>query len=391
MKFGLMFFAASEDALVGDKYRLVTESARFGDRNGFSSVWVPERHFTKFGSLYPNPVVLQAALAMKTERIALRAGSVVAPLHHPLRIAEEWSVVDNLSGGRVGISFAPGWNPDDFAIFPERYASRYEQLYSTIATVRRLWRGESLEVTNGTGQRTTVRPYPTPVQRELPIWVTAASSPQSYTRAGELGANLLTHLLDQGEEELGRKICMYRDARAGAGFDPAAGVVTVMLHTFVGEDANEVREQARAPFCNYIRHNIGLLNGLARSRGQEIDVRSMSPRDLGEFVEFLYERFAGSRGLIGTPETCLDLVARLEQAGVDEIACLLDFGPDADLILSNLPHLARLKDRYEASRTKTPTHVRFEQAAVQARCMEEVAGSAFHTRLRGYGIEIGPR
>ncbi|HET6893581.1 MAG TPA: beta-ketoacyl synthase N-terminal-like domain-containing protein, partial [Pyrinomonadaceae bacterium] len=49
LKFGLMFFAASEDALVGDKYRLVVEAARFADEHGFSSVWVPERHFTKFG------------------------------------------------------------------------------------------------------------------------------------------------------------------------------------------------------------------------------------------------------------------------------------------------------------------------------------------------------
>src|SRR3954468_15119817 len=122
MKFGLMFFAASEDSLGADKYRLIVESAQFADRTGFSSVWVPERHFTNFGGLYPNPAVLHAALAMRTSTIRLQAGSVVAPLHHPLRIAEEWSVVDNLSNGRVGISFASGWNPDDFVFFPDRYA-----------------------------------------------------------------------------------------------------------------------------------------------------------------------------------------------------------------------------------------------------------------------------
>ena len=118
MKFGLLFFAASDDSLAADRYRLVVESARFGDRAGFSSVWLPERHFTRFGGLYPNPAVLHAALAMCTSTIRLNAGSVVAPLHHPARIAEEWSVVDNLSHGRVGISFASGWNPDDFVFFP---------------------------------------------------------------------------------------------------------------------------------------------------------------------------------------------------------------------------------------------------------------------------------
>ncbi|MGA3026005.1 MAG: type I polyketide synthase [Bryobacteraceae bacterium] len=390
MKFGLMFFAASEDALAGDKYRLVVESARFGDRHGFSSVWVPERHFTQYGSLYPNPAVLHASLAMVTERISLRAGSVVAPLHHPLRIAEEWSMVDNLSGGRVGISFAPGWNPEDFAFFPERYSNRYEHLASTIATLRRLWRGESVVAQDGLGRETTVRAYPTPVQRELPVWITAASKAESYVRAGELGAHVLTHLLDQGEEELARKIRLYREARTQAGYDAESGVVTVMLHTFVGADAPEVRQLARKPFCSYIQNNIGLLNGLARSRGQNVDVRTLSPSDLSEFVEFLYDRFAESRGLIGTPETCLPLVQRLESIGATEIACLLDFGPDANLILSNLQHLARLKDLHDTSALPAPPPAtqRFDPATIQSRCTEEWPGTAFHEKLRSYGLQI---
>ena len=390
VKFGLMFFAASEDALAGDRYRLVVESARFGDRHGFSSVWVPERHFTQFGSLYPNPAVLHASLAMATGRIALRAGSVVAPLHHPLRIAEEWAVVDNLSGGRVGISFAPGWNPEDFAFFPERYPNRYEHLASTIATVRRLWRGESIATRDGLGRETTVRAYPTPVQRELPVWVTAGSKPESYVRAGELGANVLTHLLDQGEEELARKICLYRQARAQAGFDAASGLVTVMLHTFVGADAATIRQQAKQPFCLYIQNNIGLLNGLASSRGQNLDVGTLSPGDLSEFVEFLYDRFAASRGLIGTPETCLPLVERLESIGAAEIACLLDFGPDANLILDNLQYLARLKDLQEATALPVPRLAteRFDPAPIQGRCAEQWLGPAFHEKLRGHGLDI---
>src|SRR6185295_13500671 len=132
-----------------DRYRLVMETARFADRNGFSSIWVPERHFTGFGGLYPNPAVLHAALATCTGNIRLNAGSVVAPLHHPVRIAEEWAVVDNLSKGRVGISFASGWNPGDFAFFPERYSRRHDAMYEAVETVRRLWRGESIAATSG--------------------------------------------------------------------------------------------------------------------------------------------------------------------------------------------------------------------------------------------------
>ena len=395
MNFGLMFFASSEGALSGNRYRVVVESARFADRNGFSSVWVPERHFTRFGSLYPNPAVLHSALAMVTQRIRLNAGSVVAPLHNPLRIAEEWAMVDNLSRGRVGVSFAPGWNPEDFAFFPERYQNRQEIMLASIRAIQQLWRGDTTMAKSGNGDEIQIRIYPSPVQAELPIWVTAAGNPKTFRLAGELGANLLTHLLDQEEEQLAGKIAQYRQARFEHGWDPDAGIVTVMLHTFVGADAGLVREQARAPFCQYIKSNIGLLKGLSQSRGQNIDISLMSERDLDEFVNFLYDRFAAQRGLIGTPESCFPLVSRLHDIGVNEIASLLDFGPDVDLILSNLPHLSRLKElcrtrlagaRTSASRPQAVQKLNLE--SVRARCRTELSGAEFNEQLRAYGIEI---
>src|SRR5438045_2547549 len=100
LSFSLYFFSDDGSKDSADKYRLVLESAKFADRNGFSAVWTPERHFKDFGGLYPNPSVLSAALAMITERVQIRAGSVALPLHHPVRVAEEGSVVDNLSNGR---------------------------------------------------------------------------------------------------------------------------------------------------------------------------------------------------------------------------------------------------------------------------------------------------
>lgn len=343
MRFSAMFFAATQDPLDGEKYGFVIDAARFADAHGFSSVWVPERHFTPMGGLYPNPAVLHAALARETRRVRLIAGSVVAPLHHPIRIAEEWAMVDNLSGGRVGLSFASGWNPDDFAFFPERYPERHAILRETVDQVRRLWRGEGMEITNGAGQRSRVRVLPTPLQRELPCWITAAGNPRSFEQAGALGANLLTHLLDQDIADLAVKIGLYRAARAAAGHDPATGRVSVMVHTFLGADLAATREKVRAPFCSYLKASRGLLAGLAHSRGRRIDAGDLSERDLDDLVAFLFERFAGTRALIGTPESCLPLVARLAAAGVDEIACLLDFGQSAADVLGGLPWLHQLK------------------------------------------------
>jgi len=160
-----LFFFADNAASGAGCYDLLLESAKFADDNGFAAVWTPERHFHAFGGRYPNPAVVGAALAAATRRIGIRAGSVVAPLHHPARIAEEWSVVDNISGGRVGVSFASGWHDVDFVLRPENYASRKAVMTETLDTVRRLWRGEEVAFADAQGDPRPVRIFPTPVQR----------------------------------------------------------------------------------------------------------------------------------------------------------------------------------------------------------------------------------
>lgn len=136
MAFSLFYFAADDSRSGADKYRLYLEGADYADRHGFEAVWTPERHFHESGGLYPNPSVLSAALAVTTQQIKLRAGSVVLPLHHTIRVAEEWSVIDNLSRGRVGLSFTSGWIPNDFAFFPERFANKREEMLRGIEEVQ---------------------------------------------------------------------------------------------------------------------------------------------------------------------------------------------------------------------------------------------------------------
>lgn len=398
---GVMFFSASAESTEANKYELVLETAKYADQHGFSSIWVPERHFTLLGGLYPNPSVLQAALAMVTSRIQLRAGSVVLPLHNPLRVAEEWAMVDNLSRGRVGVSFASGWHPTDFTFFPERYESRQDALFAAIPEVHRLWRGESLVVKSGTGQEASVSIFPRPVQKELPTWVTAAGNPQTYSRVGASGANLLTHLLDQGTEALAKKISLYRDARAQTGLDPSTGRVSIMIHSFVGADAQEAREKARRPFCEFLKLNAGLLNGLAKARGRDMDFSRLSATDQDEFVQFIYERFVDSRAFIGSPKTCLNLAEELYAAGVDELLFLLDFGPSYAEILAGLPHLNELK---ELCKALTPGARRGAESSppsssprgpndpaladVRRRCPERASGNEYYEALSARGIDV---
>src|SRR5690606_23519463 len=184
-----------------DKYELLIEGAKFADRHGFYAVWTPERHFHAFGGLYPNPSVASAALAVVTERVKILAGSCVLPLYSPIRVAEEWALVDNLSKGRVGISFAAGWQPNDFVLMPGNFAERKDIMLRDIDTVRRLWRGETVHLPGPQGKDVAVRTLPRPVQPELPVWLTAAGNPDTFREAGARGFNMLTHLLGQSTEE----------------------------------------------------------------------------------------------------------------------------------------------------------------------------------------------
>jgi len=101
-KFSLYFFGNYDAEYTNGKYDLLMDAAKHGDTNGYEAIWLPERHFDRFGGFSPNPSVLAAAISRETANLQIRGGSVVTPLHHPLRIAEEWALVDNLSEGRTG-------------------------------------------------------------------------------------------------------------------------------------------------------------------------------------------------------------------------------------------------------------------------------------------------
>ncbi len=353
-EFSLFFFAADEGGAT-DKYKLLLEAARFADRHGFSAVWTPERHFHAFGGLYPNPAVASAALAFVTERVQLRAGSVVLPLHHPARVAEDWALVDNLSRGRVAVSFASGWQPVDFVLRPETYEARHKVMYEAIEIVRRLWRGEAVAFPNASGGTSEIRTLPRPVQRELPIWITSAGSIDTWKSAAQIGANILTHLLGQTPDEIAAKIKVYRELYAAHNPGKPPAIVSVMLHTFVGDDDASVKAVVRRPMINYLRTSLSLVKNVASAwaafkkgaaaGAMDIDLKTLSPEEMDGLLEFSFERYYETSGLFGSVETCLRMIERLREIGVDEIACLLDFGVDADAALRHLEHLNTLRER----------------------------------------------
>ena len=255
-----LFFFALKDPDEG-KYELMKQAARYADENGFKAIWIPERHFNVMGGNFPNPAVISAALAMITQQISLRAGSVVLPLHDPIRVVEEWSVVDQLSKGRVELSFASGWHVDDFVLAPEKYNNRKEILFDEIATVQALWRGKSLLRNNGHQKSIAIECFPKPIQRELPIWITAIGNAETFKKTAEMNANLLTCLLTQDLNELTEKIKIYRGTLEQNNFPHKK--VSLFLHTYVGETPAEARATVTDPFRTYLRGTLDLLGNFS--------------------------------------------------------------------------------------------------------------------------------
>lgn len=341
VSFSLYFFSDDGTKASDDKYRLVLESAKFADRHGFSAVWTPERHFQDFGGLYPNPSVLSAALAVLTERIQIRAGSVALPLHHPVRVAEEWSIVDNLSRGRVAVSFASGWHANDFIFAPELYDDRKEVMFRHIELVQKLWAGGKVKLPSAGGAEVEIQILPRPLQQKLPIWITSSGSVETWRRAGEIGANVLAAYVGYSQDELAQRIEVYREARAAHGHDPLNGVVTIMLHTFIGEDDETVKEKVRMPFSNYLGTYFKQYeNGAA-------GVQGVTDADRQALMDAAFEKYFDSSTLMGAPDKCARLIDALADIGVDEIACLVDFGVDVESVLESLSRLDELKGRYE--------------------------------------------
>lgn len=361
-----LFFFGSEgaDASVdSNAYDVLLDTARFGDEHGFAAVWTPERHFNAFGGPFPNPSVAGAAIAAVTKHIGIRSGSCVLPLHHPVRACEEWSVVDQLSRGRVGLSIAAGWHPEDFILRPQNFGQSKDALLGQIDELRRMWRGEAVTYEGPKGP-VDVLPLPRPVQSELPIWYTTAGNVESFRLAGTAGFNLLTHLLGQSLEDLAEKIRAYREAWTAAGHE-GRGTVSLMLHTFVTDDDSIVRDTVREPMKGYLRDSIALVKEHASAfptfdpTKKEADgaLAGLSPEDLDALLEVSFGRYFETSGLFGDVPKAIAFAEDVAAIDVDEIAALIDFGIAGRTVVDNLQYLDQVRQAFTDTAPAAPIEI----------------------------------
>ena len=173
MKFGLGQFTLQlppwDSRTPAQLYADTLELAAFAESCGFSSLWLAEHHGAADDY---NPALLPflSAVAARTTTMQIGTAVLLAPLHHPLRLAEDAAVVDAISGGRLNLGLGLGWVPDEYRMFGIDMAARGKRFDEIIEILRLAWSGERFSYKGRfySLDDVVVRPRPA---HPIPIWL----------------------------------------------------------------------------------------------------------------------------------------------------------------------------------------------------------------------------
>lgn len=336
--FSFLFFSdVRKDISDAQKYDFMRDITLFADREGFTSIYLPERHFYEFGSIYANSAVMAAYLIPQTKQIRFRTAGVSLPLHHPAEVVEWWAMNDILSGGRVDLGFGSGWNKPDFIYAPDNYENRREICSERIEMVKRLWRGEEISFPGPGGESCPIKVFPRPIQKELNVWLLVARNIEAFIHAGRQGYNIFTMLYGNNLEAMKKPIELYRQAREEAGLDPKKGIVSLMLHTLVHEDVDLVQREVEEPFKAYIMSALD-----AHIKAAVVPGETVTEEEKQKIQAYAYQRYFKTSGIFGSLDHGRKIIEEAISVGVDDIACLVDFGVDYPIVRQSLPYLKEL-------------------------------------------------
>ena len=258
MKFGIQNLLSIRDWQThGEVYGHALAECRLADELGFDTVWLAEHHFSHYG-ICPSLAVLAAAVARETRRVRIGTAVVIAPFAHPIRIAEEWAMVDILSGGRLEFGLGRGYQPKEFAglgVSMERTRERFDE---SLELIRLAWTRDRVTFE---GEFFTVRDVavlPKPLQKPHPPLWTAAVSPATYTLAARRGLRLLTSPAFTPFDILRKNYDAYRaEWRAAHGAEGGEIILNKIIH--VADSSRQAREDLREPIQWFFRTQADLI------------------------------------------------------------------------------------------------------------------------------------
>jgi probable F420-dependent oxidoreductase len=308
----------------GDFDATIAECER-AEAAGFDSVWLGEHHNSTL--LYPAPLVGLAAIAGRTHRVRLGTGVLLLPLYHPLAVAEEASMVDVISRGRLILGIGAGYAPEEFAAFDVSIKERGSRLDEAVPLIHRLWTEDAVSHEGRHYRIGNATLRPRPVQRPRPpIWF-AGWVDAALRRAGRLGDAWLggpSAKLD----ELAACVRMYREARRTAGRDAGSGEVALMRYVFVAESLERARAVAGAAFIRSF---------------EQTYFRWPHPVVKRPAGELTIARLSEDRIILGDPASCVRQIERFQtELGLTHLICRMSVaGIPADAALASMDLFTR--------------------------------------------------
>ena len=242
MKFGFLYNFRNSPRFFKEWPRLYAEGfehMRVAESLGFDSVWVPEHHLSEDG-YNPAPLPLLASIAMKTTRVTIGTSVLLLPLHHPVQVAEEAAVVDNLSNGRLILGLGLGFRIAEFEGYGIDRHTRGARTEEGVEIIRRCWTEKSFSFSGKYFQLKNVTASPKPLQKPHPPIVLAARGPKAAQRAARMGLSVMPTGLDVGEvyQE-------YARALAQRGLSPRQFEVSGIRRVFVSHDPDKDWEELK--------------------------------------------------------------------------------------------------------------------------------------------------
>ena len=312
MKFGLFFLL--QDPPNGENlprlYDEVFEQAELAEKLGFDAFFVPEHHQMPDGYM-PAPLTFLAALAARTKRAELGTGIMQLPLFHPLQIAEQGAVIDNLSRGRFILGAGLGLIQKEFDAFQIPLTEAASRFTESVEILKHAWAGETFSHQGRYYQFTDVTITPRPVRRPRPpIWV-GAMSEITLKRAGRIGDGWISDPLHNFD--VMKAWCqIYRDAATKAS-NPRVEIA-FLRDAWVAESRAEVE---RVWWPHIQAYHLFYLHLGFFSSGRFNSQWEPWVKDVKSDAEWSYERVAPNRLICGTPNDVVAEIKRYER----EIGC----------------------------------------------------------------------
>jgi len=310
MKFGvLQFFSWPERRVdLATVYARALDRIAIMDRNPYDAVWLAEHHFSSF-SVCPSVHMVGTLAAARTSRLRIGTAVSLAPFYHPLRLAEEVALLDQLSGGRVNWGAGRGFARIEFEAFgvpPDESTSRFRE---TVEIVLRAWTEERLSFAGKHFHFENVEVLPKPAQSpHPPVWV-AASSENAIDWAAGCGLSIL---MDPHSDaaEIARKRRLYAERLAAAGFSDQGRDIPIARLVALAGDAQRAIAVARSGAQWIVDSYLG-------ARHRPVMQTAFAPAGVDPVRRYLDEVI-----LHGTPEAVIEQIQRLrEEIGLDYLLC----------------------------------------------------------------------